>query len=89
VAPRIFKIGAAAISSLLYAGTVSDLYKLYAITERDRMEAWFAWTPEAFTVEPSEAFDPVYMRKLYDYGRELTASGHLWSPYPLLICTQN
>ncbi len=82
VAPRIYRIGGAAINSLLYAGTVSDLYKLYAIVERDDMEARFAWTPETFVEEPTEAFDPVYMRKLYDYGRELAASGKLWSRYP-------
>ncbi len=82
VAPRIHRIGGAAINSLLYAGTVSDLYKLYAIAERDDMEARFAWTPETFVEEPTEAFDPVYMRKLYDYGRELAASGRLWSRYP-------
>jgi len=82
VAPRVHQIGAAAINSLLYAGTVSDLYKIFAITERDGINAHFAWTPETFVEEPKEAFDTAYMRKLYDHGRELTANGTLWNDYP-------
>jgi hypothetical protein len=82
VTPRVLKIGAAALSSLTYSGTVSDLYKLYAIAVRDEMDVHFGWTPETFVEEPTEAFDSNYMRKLYDFGRDLEASGKLWSNYP-------
>jgi len=82
VTPRVLKIGAASLGSLTYAQTVSDLYKIYAIAERDKMEVRFGWTPETFLEEPTEAFDPVYMRKLYDFGRDLKASGKLWTSYP-------
>ena len=82
VTPRVLKIGAAALGSLTYAQTVSDLYKIYAVALRDQMDARFGWTPETFLEEPTEAFDPVYMRKLYDYGHDLEASGKLWSSYP-------
>jgi hypothetical protein len=82
VTPRVLKIGAAALGSLTYAQTVSDLYKIYAIAERDQMDVRFGWTPETFLEEPTEAFDPVYMRKLYDYGHDLEASGKLWRSYP-------
>ena len=46
------------------------------------MEVRFGWTPETFVEEPKEAFDPVYMRKLYEFGHDLEASGKLWSNYP-------
>lgn len=82
VPPRLFAIAPAAINSLTYAGTVSDLYKIYAVVERDDMDAFFAWTPETFVEQPTEGFDPVYMRKLYDYGYDLARSGSLWSAYP-------
>jgi hypothetical protein len=82
VSPRVLKIGAAALSSLTYSGTVSDLYKIYAIAVREQMDVHFGWTPETFLVEPTEAFDPTYMRKLYDFGHDLEASGMLWSNYP-------
>jgi len=82
VTPRILKIGAAALSSLTYSGTVSDLYKIFAVAARDDMKVRFAWTPETFLVEPTEAFDPIYMRKLYDFGHDLAASGKLWNDYP-------
>lgn len=82
VTPKVLKIGAASLGSLTYAQTVSDLYKIYAIGVRDRMNVSFGWTPERFLEEPTEAFDPVYMRKLYDFGRDLEASGELWSNYP-------
>ncbi len=80
--PRVLKIGAAALSSLTSSGTVSDLYKIYAIAVRDEMDVHFGWTPETFAEEPTEAFDSDYMRKLYDFGRDLEASGKLWSNYP-------
>jgi hypothetical protein len=82
VTPRVLKIGAAALSSLTYSGTISDLYKIYAVAVRDQMDVRFGWTPETFLEEPTEAFDPVYMRKLYDFGRDLEASGKLWASYP-------
>jgi hypothetical protein len=87
VTPRVLKIGAAALGSLTYAQTVSDLYKIYAIAERDQMDVRFGWTPETFLEQPTEAFDPVYMRNLYDYGHDLEASGKLWSSFPPYLAT--
>ena len=82
IPPRVHRIGGSSINAMLYAGTVTDLYKIYAIAERDGMNPYFLWTPDEFKVEPQEAFDPVYMRQLYDYGRTLIRQEGAWSSYP-------
>ncbi len=87
VRPRIHRIGAASVNSLIAAQGIGDLYKLFAITKRDNMGLHIAWIPNSFLEEPEEAFDPAYMRKLYDFGRNLAAAGNLWSAYPPYFAT--
>ncbi len=82
VRPRIHKIADASVSSLIASQGIGDLYKLLAITKRDNMGFHVAWIPDSFHEEPEEAFDPVYMRKLYDFGRNLAAEGDFWNAYP-------
>jgi len=87
VRPRIHAIGAASVVSMIAALGIGDLYKLFAITKRDNMGFHVAWIPDSFLEESEEAFDPVYMRKLYDFGRNLAAAGNLWSAYPPYFTT--
>jgi predicted acylesterase/phospholipase RssA len=87
VRPRIHKIADASVSSLIASQGIGDLYKLFAITERDNMGLHIAWIPNSFREESEEAFDPAYMRKLYDFGRGLATSGNLWSTHPPYFAT--
>jgi hypothetical protein len=82
VRPRINKIGDASVSSLIASQGIGDIYKLYAITRRDDMGFHVVWIPESFREEPDEPFDPVYMRKLYDFGRGLAAGNNFWRTHP-------
>ena len=71
-----------AASSLISGSGSGDLYKLFAIAERDQIDFNVVWIPETFTLEPKEQFDPVYMAALYNFGREYGLSGGKWSKRP-------
>ena len=82
VARSTFKIATRALSSLIQTQGIGDLYQLYLICRRDGIDYNVAYIPESFDGKPDQPFDPTYMRKLYGFGRDLMASGHVWSKLP-------
>lgn len=82
VRPRVLSIAGAAVGSLIGGSGTGDIYKLYAIAQRDEVALEVVWIPRDFDVEPKEAFDPVYMKALYDLGYEFGRAGGRWSPLP-------
>ncbi|MBK0399832.1 patatin-like phospholipase family protein [Limibaculum sp. M0105] len=82
VRPRVLSIAGTAASSLLGGAGTGDIYKIYAVAQRDGIKLKVTWIPRDFDLEPEEAFDPVYMRALYDLGYERGKAGDLWSPVP-------
>jgi predicted patatin/cPLA2 family phospholipase len=83
IRPRINKIGAASIASLIRGSGIGDLYKLYLIAERDDIDYSVGWVPSEIPCEtPVETFDPVFMRCLYGVGHELFRTGELWRQLP-------
>ncbi|MGE5146075.1 MAG: patatin-like phospholipase family protein [Candidatus Eiseniibacteriota bacterium] len=82
VRPRLVSIAGAAVSSLLGGAGTGDIYKIYAIAERDGIELNVLAIPRDFDKEPTEAFDPVYMKALYDLGYEYGRAGDRWSSTP-------
>lgn len=83
ISPRLPAIGAAAVSSLIRGSGVGDVYRLYAITERDDIEFNVAWIPPATPCpEPTEDFDRTFMACLYGHGGDLLRAGTLWRETP-------
>ncbi|MDT8343257.1 MAG: patatin-like phospholipase family protein [Thermohalobaculum sp.] len=82
VRPRLVSIAGAAVSSLLGGAGSGDIYKIFAIAERDGMHLNVLAIPREFDKEPTEAFDPVYMKALYDLGHEYGLAGDRWSATP-------
>lgn len=82
VRPRLVAIAARAASSLLSGSGSGDIYKIFAIAQRDGIDLNVLWIPEDFAVEAEEPFDPVYMKALYDLGYAHGLAGDRWSPYP-------
>ena len=78
----ILPIGARTINSLIRTQGIGDLYQIYELCRRDDNSFNLAYIPSEFTEEPSEGFDPVYMRKLYDLGYEMAKKGYPWQKYP-------
>ena len=81
--PRVAPIGQAAVSSLIRGSGVGDLYRLFAISERDEIAFHAGWIPaEVPCPDPTEDFDPVFMRCLYDFGGQRFREGTLWHDAP-------
>ncbi len=82
VRPRLISIAGAAASSLIGGSGTGDIYKIYAIAERDDIDLNIVAIPRDFDKQPEEAFDPVYMTALYDLGYEYGLAGDRWSNRP-------
>ena len=82
VRPRLIAIAGRAASSLLSGSGSGDIYKIFAIAQRDGIDLNVLWIPEDFAMEAEEPFDPVYMKALYDLGYAHGLAGDRWSSYP-------
>jgi len=82
VSPKILPIAGQSIVSLIRTQGIGDMYRIYLNCMRDGLDYNLAYIPEDFDPEPSEAFDPVYMGKLFDLGYRLAKEGYPWSKAP-------
>ena len=79
---KLLPIGERAMSSIIKNQGIGDLYRIFALTERDGVGYNAAWIPADFHEEQSEEFDPAYMRKLFDHGFGMAESGYPWAKVP-------
>ncbi len=79
---KLFPIVGRTVDSLIRTQGIGDLYRIYLLTQRDGLDFNLAYLPETFTDEPEEAFDPAWMRKLFDIGYEMGKAGYPWSKTP-------
>jgi hypothetical protein len=87
--PRIFDVGGAAVSSLIRGSGVGDVYRLYAIAERDDIAFNVTWIPpETPCPAPQEDFDRAFMTCLYDHAGDLFRAGQLWRDAPPFFATE-
>ncbi|MGI9237541.1 MAG: patatin-like phospholipase family protein, partial [Woeseiaceae bacterium] len=70
------------ISSLIRTQGIGDLYQIHSLCMRDGNEFNLAYIPADFKEEPSEAFDPVYMKALFERGFEMGKNGYDWKDSP-------
>jgi hypothetical protein len=75
-------IAGKAIGSLIDTQAVGDLYRLYAIAQRDGIDYNVIDIPESFTVKSESPFDNKFMRALYDTGYQMGRGGIQWKKYP-------
>ena len=75
-------IAGRAISSLIQTQGVGDLYRIYAVSQRDEVGFHLAYIPPSFDVKLEEPFDPSYMRALFELGHKLGAQGSPWQDQP-------
>jgi predicted acylesterase/phospholipase RssA len=79
---KLLPIGERAMSSIIKNQGIGDLYRIYALTERDGVGYNAAWIPADFHEESTEEFDPKYMRKLFDRGYEMAKGNYPWAKLP-------
>jgi hypothetical protein len=79
---KLLPIADRTISSLIRTQGIGDLYRIFALAERDGLDFNLAYIPASFGEVPREEFDTVYMRKLFDLAYEMGKSGYDWYKAP-------
>jgi hypothetical protein len=83
VQPTLTQVSAAAISSMLYAGTRGDLYRLYGLSLVAGVNFQLLAVPQDFPLNPNSlCFDQDEMQRLFEIGRRLGAEGKAWRDTP-------
>ena len=78
----LMAIAGRAISGLIRSNGIGDLYRIWLTTRRDGLDFNLASIPFDFDLVATEPFDPVYMKALFQRGREDILEGRAWSQYP-------
>jgi len=79
---NVMPIASRTIDSLIRTQGIGDIYQIYALCRRDGNDFNLAYIPSDFTDEPTEGFDPVYMKKLLDRGYRMALEGYPWEKAP-------
>jgi predicted patatin/cPLA2 family phospholipase len=79
---KIFTIVGRALSSMIRTQGIGNMYEIYLMAIRDGLDYHLAYIPGSFKDEPEEAFDPVYMKKLFDLAFERAKGGYPWDNVP-------
>ena len=76
IATRAFELAAR-------SATLGDLFRIWAVAQRDA--AGFHWItiPEGVELSGDETFDPVVMARLYEVGFQRALQGPVWNSDPL------
>jgi len=82
VKPRLGRIAVRSVATLIKTQGVGDLFRIYVGAIRDGMDFRLAYIPEDFDAARESQFDPVYMRKLFDFAYALAKEGYPWGAEP-------
>ena len=89
VDPRLVPIAGRTIDSLIRTQGVGDFFRIWTLAQRDGLELDVTWIPfdlyDELGVEPTEAFDPVYMKALFEYGYAQTKAGETWRDFSSMM----
>jgi hypothetical protein len=70
------------VDSLIRTQGIGDLAQIYLLSQRDGLLFNVAYIPSSFVEQRQEEFDPVYMRKLFEFGFERASTGYPWTSRP-------
>jgi predicted acylesterase/phospholipase RssA len=79
---KIAAIAGRSVSSMIRTQGIGNMYEIYLLAKRDGLDYHLAYIPASFKEEPKEAFDPVYMKHLFDLGYESAKGGYPWEAVP-------
>lgn len=82
VKPRLGQIAVRSVATLIKTQGIGDLFRVYVGAMRDGMDYKLAYIPPEFDAERESQFDPVYMRKLFDFAFVLAKDGFPWVNEP-------
>ncbi|HEX7253391.1 MAG TPA: patatin-like phospholipase family protein [Thermoanaerobaculia bacterium] len=75
---RTVPIAFRAIATLVQFQGIGDLYTIYTITQRDRLEFNLAFIPPTFDFPHKQLFDKKYMQALFAVGERMAIKGTDW-----------
>jgi predicted patatin/cPLA2 family phospholipase len=79
---QTLSIAQKAVSTMINYNGVSDLYRMYLVTQRAGAAFNLAYIGDDFHAEHKEEFDQAYMRALYSYAYDKAAQGYPWQHAP-------
>jgi hypothetical protein len=82
VRSNVLAISARSLFTLTKNQGMGDLNQIFAMAERDGAAFRLASIPQSFNVKTTQAFDPVYMKALFEVGHNLGQSGSAWAKTP-------
>ena len=82
VESNTFAIAGRSIETLIRQQTEGDLIKLYLRAKENKIAFNLASIPVSFNAKSEEAFDPNYMKALFDTGFSLGKAGYRWQKKP-------
>lgn len=85
IEPRLVPIVSRTISPLIRTQGVGDFFRIGSLAQRDGLDMEVTWIPdgtqEAIGIAATEAFDPEYMRALFEFGYRQTLAGNTWQDF--------
>jgi hypothetical protein len=75
---RVFSIAGRAVATMIHFSGQNDVYRLQTTAARDGVDFNLAYIGRDFDVEHRADFDQVYMRALFEYGKEQIVRGTAW-----------
>ena len=89
IQPRLLRIANRTIDSLIRTQGIGDFYRIWTLAERDKLDLQVTWIPDGTNdmlgVQPSEEFDPRYMKALFEFGHMRTLAGETWSDFSDIV----
>ena len=82
---QFLSISARAIATMIHYSGVSDISRIYFMTQRDGVNYRLAYIEKDFPNVPHEQFDPKYMQALFDYAHEKARNGYTWHTKPPIM----
>ena len=82
---RTLPISLRAITCLIHNQGIGDLYRIYAIAERDHIRYRLTYIPATFQTPHPAEFDTPYMRSLFALGEKMALEGHEWYEHPPVL----
>jgi hypothetical protein len=82
VQSNALSISARSLYTLTKHQGMGDINQIFAMTERDGAAFRLASIPSSFKVKSATAFDPVYMKALFDVGQRIGRQGDSWARTP-------
>lgn len=82
---RTLSIAFRAITCLIQNQGFGDLYRIFAITQRDHVDFNLAYIPSSFKVPHNVEFDTTFMKALFETGSRMAEGGHAWDKHPPVL----